>query len=49
MQEKFKKKWKKPGLIILVRERPEEAVLQLCKCDFINRTGPNYYDCANFS
>jgi hypothetical protein len=26
MQEKFKKKWKKPGLIILVRERPEGMI-----------------------
>lgn len=26
-----KKKWKKPKLIVLVRSKPEEAILQGCK------------------
>jgi hypothetical protein len=28
---KKKEKWEKPKLIVLVRSRPEEAVLQACK------------------
>lgn len=27
----MKKKWKKPELIVLVRSRPEESVLAICK------------------
>jgi len=33
-----KKKWEKPELIVLLRNTPEEAVLQTCK--FIPGTGP---------
>jgi len=28
---KEKKQWHKPALIVLVRHKPEEAVLQVCK------------------
>jgi len=28
---KGKKQWRKPALIVLVRRKPEEAVLQACK------------------
>jgi hypothetical protein len=27
----MKKKWEKPKLVVLVRGKPEEAVLELCK------------------
>jgi hypothetical protein len=47
------KKWEKPQLIVLVRSRPEEAVLQVCKWDFdgdpFNSTGScimPYIGCA---
>jgi len=33
-----KKKWEKPELIILVRNQPEESVLQACK--FFIPSGP---------
>jgi len=36
--EKEKKKWETPKLICLYRGRPEEAVLQACKCNGV--TGP---------
>jgi hypothetical protein len=31
MEKKTKKEWKKPELVILVRSRPEEAILTPCK------------------
>jgi hypothetical protein len=31
MEKKTKKDWKKPELIVLVRSKPEEAVLAFCK------------------
>ena len=30
---KEKKQWQKPALIVLVRRKPEEAVLEGCKVD----------------
>jgi hypothetical protein len=37
------KKWEKPLLVVLVRGRPEEAVLGTCKYSFQN--GPGGGDC----
>jgi hypothetical protein len=37
-----KKTWIEPELIVLVRSKPEEAVLYACKV--WNGSGPNYYD-----
>lgn len=34
-----KKKWRRPELTVLVRSRPEEAVLALCKTT--GSSGPN--------
>jgi hypothetical protein len=34
-----KKKWQKPELLVIVRRRPEEAVLAGCKSHFVD-TGP---------
>jgi len=34
-----KKAWKKPQLIVLVRGRPEEAVLKTCK--YSGQSGPD--------
>jgi hypothetical protein len=39
-----RKVWKKPKLIVLVRGRPEEAVLQACKSDSVG--GPGGGSCA---
>ena len=36
------RKWTKPELVVMVRSRPEEAVLAYCKKD--GRTGPNNAD-----
>lgn len=36
-----KKKWKKPQLIVLVRGRPEESVLTVCKYYDGIISGPN--------
>ncbi len=47
-----KKKWKKPQLIILVREKPEESVLQACKILAEGAIGPYVNMCLgiyNFS
>jgi hypothetical protein len=35
---KEKKEWRKPALIVLVRRKPEEAVLEACKVG--TRTSP---------
>ncbi len=34
------KKWRKPALVVLVRARPEEAVLGACKMPIPGYTGP---------
>jgi hypothetical protein len=34
--------WRKPELIVLVRSRPEEAVLFACKNGGSTPVGPNY-------
>ena len=46
------KKWEKPRLIILVRGKPEESVLEGCKTQdqvpaipFTSDMGCHYYDC----
>jgi hypothetical protein len=38
-----RKMWEKPKLVVLVRGRPEEAVLQVCK--YNGRTGPVLNNC----
>lgn len=40
-----KKAWKKPELIVLVRGRPEEAVLAQCK--YTNQSGPDETGCTS--
>ena len=35
-----KKQWQKPQLVVLVRSKPEEAVLTGCKVDSPSSTGP---------
>ncbi|MFQ5616152.1 MAG: hypothetical protein ACE5GO_06800 [Anaerolineales bacterium] len=39
-QPKAKQEWLKPELVILVRSKPEEVVLGVCKRE--NVTGPNF-------
>jgi len=36
-----KKQWQKPELIVLVRSKPEESVLQTCKVIY-QEIGPGY-------
>jgi hypothetical protein len=42
------KAWKKPELVVLVRSRPEEAVLAACKASGggAGAVGPNGSNCA---
>lgn len=40
-----KKEWRKPELVVLVRSKPEEDVLVICKASTV-RGGPNYYNKA---
>ena len=35
-----KKQWQKPQLVVLLRSKPEEAVLTGCKVDSPSSTGP---------
>ena len=37
--------WKKPNLVVLVRGKPEEAVLGFCKLD-VQTVGPLGGDCG---
>ena len=48
-QQAQKKAWKTPELIILVRGKPEEAVLEVCKTTGPNGEGPitNFTACSN--
>jgi len=39
--EKQKKTWEKPALVVLTRNKPEEAVLLACKSN--NQGGPHGY------
>ncbi len=39
-----KKQWQKPELIVLVRSKPEEAVLGACK--FVGTAGPSDPQCG---
>ena len=41
----MKKKWKKPALRIIVRNKPEEAVLTGCKTN-TQPNGPDFPGCA---
>jgi hypothetical protein len=43
-----KKLWQKPGLIVLVRSQPEEAVLATCK--YSSKSGPStgYNGCQTY-
>ena len=43
MSDKPKKKWTTPKLLILVRSRSEESVLQACKGQ--GKSGPGGNDC----
>ena len=36
----MKKVWEKPKLVVLVRSRPEETILQVCKVSGSEPTGP---------
>lgn len=48
MTEKLKKDWQKPELIVLVRSKPEEAVLGTCKGTIATTApGPNGRLCAS--
>jgi len=40
-----KKPWQKPELIVLVRSKPEEAVLVICKAPNSQFQGPNANKC----
>lgn len=40
MKLQVKKEWKTPELIVLVRSKPEEAVLTACKLTFGSGAGP---------
>jgi hypothetical protein len=40
-RSKYKKPWQKPELIVLVRSKPEEAVLVVCKAPTSKFMGPN--------
>lgn len=40
-----KKKWETPELIVVVRSKPEEAVLETCKSDIIS--GPKGMGAGN--
>jgi hypothetical protein len=37
------KTWRKPELVVLVRNRPEEAILQACK-NFVDLGANDYHD-----
>ena len=39
------KKWEKPQLIVLVRSRPEESVLETCKTGFESGPGAGFAGC----
>ena len=45
-----KKKWEKPELVVIVRNQPEESVLQACKSGWFGIKGPEMaYDmCFDF-
>lgn len=43
----MKKEWRRPELVILVRNKPEEAVLDLCKIG--GRTGPDGTACLDIT
>jgi hypothetical protein len=38
-RNKMKKIWKKPNLVVLIRSRPEESVLDHCKYGFSEQGG----------
>lgn len=38
------KEWQKPELVVLVRTKPEEAVLAACKESSEESSGPNNYN-----
>jgi hypothetical protein len=42
--ETRKKAWQKPQLVIMVRSKPEETVLQGCKTDTFPKTGASAID-----
>jgi len=41
MNPQVKKEWKTPELIVLVRSKPEEAVLTFCKGNGTTKSGSN--------
>ncbi len=45
MREETKKVWTKPQLIVVVRGRPEEAVLLACKTNMSG--GPSAFPCTS--
>jgi hypothetical protein len=46
MTQQDKQKWIRPELTILVRARPEEAVLGWCKTNYQGGAGPHQSQCA---
>ena len=45
---KTKKPWHKPAIIVLVRRKPEEGVLDLCKQQAVYELGPFEDPCDYF-
>jgi hypothetical protein len=45
------KSWTTPELVVLVRHRPQEAVLQFCKFDNVVSMAPGtyFYDCHDLA
>ena len=49
MEDKKIKKWNKPELIILVRNQPEESVLDSCKTSTGHTPGPAGKLCSDYN
>ena len=47
-RRKRMKTWKKPKLIVLVRSRPEEAVLNNCKQELVTGAGGTLDKCYEY-
>lgn len=41
----MKKQWQKPELIVLVRSKPEEAILTVCKGNMVPNPAAVWDDC----
>ncbi len=49
MKAKTKKMWQKPELIIVVRNQPEENILNSCKTSNLRTPGPAGKLCADYN